>query len=126
MLHPQWVVVDLKAEYPISAVRIAWENPYADHLLGWSGWVGKDALDFDGGPKGEWKTFPMGDVKGGKVCSDPMKFAGCAYFDAVCAGIDDGILEYLRRARIGRRSELRWVCDSGDSSGIGGLDRRFC
>src|ERR1700724_1125607 len=28
-LHPQWVVVDLKAEKPVSAVRIAWASPYA-------------------------------------------------------------------------------------------------
>ena len=73
-LHPQWVVVDLKAEYPISAVRIAWENPYATTYKV-EYWVGKDALDFDGGPKGEWKTFPAGDVKNGKGGGDPMKLA---------------------------------------------------
>jgi hypothetical protein len=73
-LHPQWVVVDLKTEYPVSAVRIAWENPYATTYRV-EYWVGKDALDFDGGPKGEWKTFPAGDVKGSKGGSDPMKLA---------------------------------------------------
>ncbi|MFZ0306269.1 MAG: discoidin domain-containing protein [Terracidiphilus sp.] len=73
-LHPQWVVVDLKAEYPISAVRIAWENPYATTYRV-EYWVGKDALDFDGGPKGEWKTFPAGEVKNAKGGSDPMKLA---------------------------------------------------
>ena len=28
-LHPQWVVVDLQAEKPVNAVRIAWASPYA-------------------------------------------------------------------------------------------------
>ena len=58
-LHPQWVVVDLKAEKPVSAVRIAWANPYATTYQV-EYWVGKRALDFDEGPQGEWKTFPLG------------------------------------------------------------------
>ena len=28
-LHPQWVVMDLRSEKAVSAVRIAWVNPYA-------------------------------------------------------------------------------------------------
>ena len=73
-LHPQSVVVDLKAEYPVSAIRIAWENPYAiAYRVEY--WVGKDALDFDGGPKGEWKTFSAGIVKNGKGRSDPLQLA---------------------------------------------------
>ena len=28
-LHPQWVIIDLRAPKPVNAVRIAWENPYA-------------------------------------------------------------------------------------------------
>jgi len=27
--HPQWVIVDLKAEKPLSALRIQWASPYA-------------------------------------------------------------------------------------------------
>jgi hypothetical protein len=73
-LHPQWVVVDLKAEYPVSAIRIVWENPYATAYRV-EYWVGTGALDFDGGPKGEWKTFPTGAVKGGKGGNDAMKLA---------------------------------------------------
>lgn len=73
-LHPQWVVIDLKAAYPISAIRIAWVNPYATTYRV-EYWVGTGALDFDGGPKGVWKTFPMGDVKSGKGGSDAMKLA---------------------------------------------------
>jgi len=68
-LHPQWVVVDLQAEKSVSAIRIAWASPYAttyrvEH------WVGTNALDFDGGPKGEWKVFPSGaleNAQGGTV-----------------------------------------------------------
>jgi len=51
-LHPQWVVVDLQAEKPVSAVRIAWASPYATTYQV-EYWVGTNALDFDGGPKGE-------------------------------------------------------------------------
>ena len=58
-LHPQWVIVDLKAEKPVNAIRIAWENPYATAYQV-EYWVGKRALDFDAGPQGEWKTFPSG------------------------------------------------------------------
>ena len=61
-LHPQWVVVDLQSEKLVSAVRIAWASPYAtEYQLEY--WVGTRALDFDAGPKGEWKVFPSGSVK---------------------------------------------------------------
>ena len=61
-LHPQWVVVDLQAEKPVSAIRIAWASPFATSYQV-EYWVGTDALDFDGGPKGEWKVFPSGALK---------------------------------------------------------------
>lgn len=61
-LHPQWVVVDLKSVKPVSAVQIVWASPYATKYQV-QYWVGSDALDFDEGPKGEWKTFPSGDFK---------------------------------------------------------------
>src|SRR6266851_4627374 len=63
--HPQWVVVDLKAEKPVNAVRIVWASPYAaTYQVEY--WTGTDALDFDGGPKGEWKVFSSGALKDGK------------------------------------------------------------
>jgi hypothetical protein len=74
-LHPQWVVVDLKAEKPVSAVQIAWASPYATTYQV-QYWVGKDALDFDAGPKGEWKTFPEGEVKNATGGTVILKFAG--------------------------------------------------
>ena len=61
-LHPQWVVVDLQAEKPVSAVRIAWMNPYATTYQV-EYWTGADALDFDEGPKGDWKVFSSGVLK---------------------------------------------------------------
>ena len=64
-LHPQWVVVDLKTEKPMNAIRIEWENPYATRYQV-EYWTGGDALDFDAGPKGEWKAFPAGVIKGGR------------------------------------------------------------
>jgi hypothetical protein len=73
-LHPQWVVLDLKAEKPVGAVRIAWASPYA-RTYQVDYWVGKDALDFDSGPKGEWKTFPAGTVKDGQGGTVTLKLA---------------------------------------------------
>jgi hypothetical protein len=67
--HPQWVVVDLRAEKPVGAIRIAWASPYAKTYQV-EYWVGKNALDFDRGPQGEWKTFPAGaqrNASGGTV-----------------------------------------------------------
>src|SRR5579862_2908910 len=61
-LHPQWVVVDLKSEKPVNVVHIAWASPYATTYQV-QYWIGKDALDFDEGPRGEWKTFPSGAVR---------------------------------------------------------------
>ena len=68
-LHAQWVVVDLQTEKPVNAIHIGWMNPYATayHV---EYWIGADALDFDEGPKGEWKVFPSGvlkNVRGGTV-----------------------------------------------------------
>jgi hypothetical protein len=73
-LHPQWVIVDLQAEKPVNAVRIGWENPYATNYQV-EYWVGKNALDFDGGPKGEWKVFPSGAVNNAPGGSGTLKLA---------------------------------------------------
>jgi hypothetical protein len=52
VMHPQWVVLDMKTEKPVSVVRIAWKNPFA-RTFQVDYWVGKDALDFDHSPTGE-------------------------------------------------------------------------
>ena len=73
-LHPQWVVVDLKAEKPVSGIRIAWANPYAvTYQVEY--WVGGDPLDFDRGPKGEWKVFPSGALKNSQGGAVPLMLA---------------------------------------------------
>jgi hypothetical protein len=60
--HPQWVVLDLQAEKPVSAIRIGWANPYAaTYQVDY--WAGTRALDFDRGPEGEWKSFASGVIK---------------------------------------------------------------
>ena len=77
-LHPQWVVVDLKAEKPVNALRITWASPYAtDYQVDY--WVGGDALDFDLGPKGEWKPFPSGALKNARGGTVTVKLADAPF-----------------------------------------------
>jgi hypothetical protein len=72
--HPQWVVVDLQAEKPVNAIRIAWASPYATTYQV-EYWVGKRALDFDEGPNGEWKTFSAGAMKNAQGGTVTLKLA---------------------------------------------------
>jgi len=78
-LHPQWVVVDLKAEKPVSAARIAWASPYATSYRV-EYWVGADALDFDKGPKGEWKIFPSGTLNNAQGGASILKLTDTPVF----------------------------------------------
>jgi hypothetical protein len=73
-LHPQWAVVDLKAEKPVNAVRIQWEDPYATTYQV-EYWSGDNALDFDEGPNGEWHTFPFGVIKNARGGTVTLKLA---------------------------------------------------
>jgi hypothetical protein len=71
-LHPQWVVLDLRAEKPVSAVQIGWASPYAKtYQVDY--WVGHDPLSR--APNGEWKTFPSGTVKDGRGGTVTLKLA---------------------------------------------------
>jgi hypothetical protein len=46
----------------VNAIRIAWASPYAiTYQVDY--WEGKDALDFDRGPDGQWKIFSSGRMK---------------------------------------------------------------
>jgi hypothetical protein len=66
-LHPQWIVVDFGTPQEISAMRIAWANPYARKYVV-QYWVGEDAFSKPEG--GVWTLFPSGEVqdaKGGTV-----------------------------------------------------------
>ena len=71
-LHPQWAVMDLGAAKPVNAVRIAWANPYA-RTYQVDYWVGQNPIGRD--PKGEWKTFPSGNVKNGQGGDVTLKLA---------------------------------------------------
>ncbi len=62
--HPQWVLVDFSTAQPISAIQIAWANPYATQYL-IQYWSGKeDPLSKP--VAGEWVKFPAGEVTGGQ------------------------------------------------------------
>ncbi len=73
-LHPQWVVLDMKSETPVNAVRIGWKSPFA-RTYRVDYWVGKDALDFDNGPAGRWITFPQGQQSGVSAGTLQLKLA---------------------------------------------------
>ncbi len=64
-LLPQWVMVDLGSLQKVSAVRIAWAEPYAKNyrVQFWS--AGEDNPRRNA-PKGIWQTFPAGTVEDGK------------------------------------------------------------
>jgi hypothetical protein len=71
-LHPQWVVLDLRAEKPISEVQIAWANPYAKtYQVDY--WVGRNPLSR--APEGRWKTFPAGNIANGQGGTVLLKLA---------------------------------------------------
>jgi hypothetical protein len=71
-LHPQWVVMDLGAEKPVSAVRIAWASPYAttyqvDYL------IGREPMGR--APGGQWKTFASGTIQNAEGGTVTLKLA---------------------------------------------------
>jgi hypothetical protein len=66
-LLPQWIVIDFDTPQTISAIRIAWANPYATKYAV-QYWTGEDA--FAEPTFAKWITFPQGQViesKGGTV-----------------------------------------------------------
>ena len=73
-LHPQWVMIDLRAKVNINAIRIAWANPYATqyYVQFWTG----DKLPFYVGiNEGSWQTFPLGTVMNGRGGTPTLKLA---------------------------------------------------
>jgi hypothetical protein len=59
-LHTQWIVVDFERPQDISAIRIAWANPYARRYVV-QYWVGESAFEKPAG--GVWTMFPSGEVQ---------------------------------------------------------------
>src|SRR5580704_9621906 len=62
-LHPQWVFLDLANALPVSAIRIAWAEPYAKNYEV-QYWTGEDPIKKP--TLGVWVTFPGGAVREGK------------------------------------------------------------
>jgi len=62
-LHPQWVFVDLLTPQQVSAIRIAWAEPYARNYLV-QYWTGENPIKKP--TIGAWQTFPGGTVTDGK------------------------------------------------------------
>src|SRR5882762_9462872 len=63
-LHPQWIAIKLAERQIVTAIRIAWTEPYARRYKV-QYWLGSgDAIDDPAG--GVWKDFPAGTVTGGK------------------------------------------------------------
>jgi len=63
-LHPQWIAIKLAERQIVTAIRVAWAEPYArSYRVQY--WLGSgDAIDDPAG--GVWKDFPAGTVTGGK------------------------------------------------------------
>jgi len=62
-LHPQWVILDLASKLDVTAIRIAWAEPYATKYLV-QYWTGDDPIRKP--TAGVWQTFPGGVVTEGK------------------------------------------------------------
>jgi hypothetical protein len=62
-LHPQWIFLDLTSRQDVSAIRIAWAEPYAKKYLV-QYWTGEDPIKKP--TLGVWQTFPAGAVSEGK------------------------------------------------------------
>ena len=62
-LHPQWIVVDFATPQDITALRLAWANPYARKYVV-QYWTGEDA--FSRPTSGVWSQFPSGEVRDGQ------------------------------------------------------------
>jgi hypothetical protein len=62
-LHPQWIFLDLTSRQDITAIRIAWAEPYAKKYLV-QYWTGEDPIKKP--TIGVWQTFPAGTISEGK------------------------------------------------------------
>ncbi|HEX4545548.1 MAG TPA: discoidin domain-containing protein [Candidatus Acidoferrum sp.] len=62
-LHPQWVFLDLSSRQDITAIRIAWAEPFATKYVV-QYWTGEDPIRKP--VQGSWQAFPGGVVTNGK------------------------------------------------------------
>ncbi len=61
--HPQWVFFDLSAQADVTAIRIAWGEPFA-RKYAVQYWTGQNP--FRKPTEGVWQTFPNGEIQNGK------------------------------------------------------------
>jgi hypothetical protein len=61
--HPQWVFFDLSSRQDVSAIRIAWAEPFATKYAV-QYWTGEDPIHKPA--QGSWQAFPGGVVTDGK------------------------------------------------------------
>ena len=61
--HPQWVFFDLSSKQDVTAIRIAWAEPYATKYAV-QYWTGDDPIHKPA--QGSWQAFPGGVVTDGK------------------------------------------------------------
>ncbi len=70
--HPQWVLLDLAEALPVSAIRIAWADPFARRYVV-QHWTGDDPIKQP--TQGAWLTFPGGAVTEGRGGEATLKLA---------------------------------------------------
>ncbi len=71
-LHPQWVFLDLASPQLVTAIRIAWAEPFATQYEV-QYWTGEDPIKKP--TLGVWQTFPGGLVRDGKGGSATLQLA---------------------------------------------------
>jgi F5/8 type C domain/Glycosyl hydrolases family 39 len=71
--HPQWVVIDFETPQEISAIEIAWADPYAKKYV-IEYWKGTGDA-FTSPSSGEWVKFPHGEKSGGAGGADLQRLA---------------------------------------------------
>ncbi|MGB8673471.1 MAG: hypothetical protein WCD27_03875 [Candidatus Acidiferrales bacterium] len=62
-VHPQWIFLDISTRQDVTAIRIAWAEPYARHYLV-QYFTGDDPIRHP--TAGIWQTFPNGAISDGK------------------------------------------------------------
>jgi F5/8 type C domain-containing protein len=71
-LHPQWIFLDLTSRQDVSAIRIAWAEPYAKKYFV-QYWTGEDPIKKP--TLGVWQTFLAGVVSEGKGGTAVLRFS---------------------------------------------------
>ena len=71
-LHPQWVILDLASVQWVTAIRIAWAEPFARHYEV-QYWTGEDPIRKP--TAGVWQTFAGGSVTQGKGGNATLQLA---------------------------------------------------